>query len=1338
MKFFLPMLALLAPLDADLVAHYALDETGNSSTVTDSFGSNHGTLIGASSPTKGFAAPFSTGYNFPLRSGFKIDPSPEVQPTDQFTISFWFRPTTLNDFDRFFETLSGTGNDGNGIRIDLGSSPGNKLRVLLRDGNGVSNTSITHPLILSTGNWYFFALRYDSINSSCEVTVLQDTGGNITSATISSSTSTQTSLGTAALNHATGVFIAADDANAAVSNDFGGAMDDIAIFQTGNTFGVLTNAELAEVYNNGALAFDPPEPPPTINFFTADRTSVNSGETVTLDWSISDADTVELTPTFGTIAANGSTSFTASATEVYTITATNAEGSVSQDIQITVDGFALPPQISEFVADNSNFDDGDGKSSDWIEIHNRNTTPFDLSGYFLTDDSTNLQKWSFPSGTLLTGGEYYVVFASGNDTPDSAGHLHTNFSLKSSGEYLALVAPNGTIMQEFAPSYPAQKTGASYTPAGFLLEPTPRAKNTGTAQQGFVKDTSFSIDRGHYTTPFDLAITTSTAGAEIYYTTDGTEPTLTNGTLYSAPIKITTTTVLRAAAFKDQFIPTNTDTQSYLFLNDVITQPNNPPNTTTTWAGKIADYEMDPDVVNDPDYAAEIIPALERYATLSLTMDPDDFYGPQGIYQNPQSSGPNWERTVSAELIAHNGAEAGFQIDAGIRIQGGSSRNPDTPKHSMSLRFRNNYGAGKLRYPLFRDSPHGRKSVEKFDTLQLRSGYNYGWTHRHFWQANKAQYARDQFTNDLFLELDNTGVHGRWIHLYINGIYWGIYHIHERPDQDFMEAYFGGDDSDYDAINSGQAVSGTTTAYGAMTDIAEGNIASLSVYNTMKKHLDIESFIDYMLINLYLGNSDWDGHNWRAAGTGPTGVPFHFFPWDTEFAISPPRNATSTINDALTVNRTTLNGNNRPTGIHQDLAQNAEYRLAFADAAHAAFFNNGPLSGQSAEAIWRRRSDDMSLAIVAESARWGDYRRDVQAAGGWSSSDFDLYTRNEYYDPIQDYITETYLKQRPAIFLNQLRARNLYPDIEAPVYSQSGGTLTMTNPNSGGTIFYTTDGSDPRAPGSQTYTGTINLPTSATYNSRVQENGEWSALQSLDILTGTPADSTNLVISEIFYNEPGPLETSEFIELTNIANVEIDLSKVSFAAGLTYTFPIGVTLAPESQIVLTPADYEGSLDNDGETLTLVDASGAIIESFTYNDASPWPTAADGAGFSLVRISPVRQLNGNDPAHWRSSTTTGGNAGTTDASTLSGGNLIDYAMQGNELTFEPNFESVIVPRNLAADDVIIRAQVSSDLITWTDLSNPRSETLPQNGFTQQTFDLTPTPSKRFLRVKVTLR
>ena len=144
-------------------------------------------------------------------------------------------------------------------------------------------------------------------------------------------------------------------------------------------------------------------------------------------------------------------------------------------------------------------------------------------------------------------------------------------------------------------------------------------------------------------------------------------------------------------------------------------------------------------VVNDPTYSDQFEESFAALPTLSLVFDSDAFFDESdGIYQNPLREGAAWERPLSAELIVPNGTEEGFQIDAGVRIQGGSSRDPDTPKHSLSLRFRRQYGAGKLDYPLFQNEPHGEDAAESFDYLQLRPEYNFGWMHRHWYQCKYA------------------------------------------------------------------------------------------------------------------------------------------------------------------------------------------------------------------------------------------------------------------------------------------------------------------------------------------------------------------------------------------------------------------------------------------------------------------------------------------------------------------------------------------------------------------------------------------------------------------------
>ncbi len=316
---------------------------------------------------------------------------------------------------------------------------------------------------------------------------------------------------------------------------------------------------------------------------------------------------------------------------------------------------------------------GDDRA-DWIELHNNGALPVDLTGWHLSDDTSNFSKWTFPTANIPAGG-YLVVYADSATESVISGELHANFSLGDEGEALTLVAADGaTVIDaittfEFSPGelgYPPQNENISYGRDasggyGYFDPSTPGAINAGGATD-FVADTSFDHDRGFYDAAFDLVITSNTPGAEIYYTLDGSNPD-TGSTLYSGPIPIDQTTCVRARAYKTGLYPTNIDTHTYIFVADVVNQSptgNTPP--TPDWPssnvnGQVIQYGMDPDVTQDPDYADQIDDALLAIPTISLVTKLDNLFHPgTGIYVNASSEGDAWERVTSVELLNPDGS----------------------------------------------------------------------------------------------------------------------------------------------------------------------------------------------------------------------------------------------------------------------------------------------------------------------------------------------------------------------------------------------------------------------------------------------------------------------------------------------------------------------------------------------------------------------------------------------------------------------------------------------------------------------------------------------------------
>ncbi len=432
-----------------------------------------------------------------------------------------------------------------------------------------------------------------------------------------------------------------------------------------------------------------------------------------------------------------------------------------------------------------------------------------------------------------------------------------------------------------------------------------------------------------------------------------------------------------------------------------------------------------------------------------------------------------------------------------------------------------------------------------------------------------------------------------------------------------------------------------------------------------------------MLINHYGGNMDWDSHNWYALRHRVDGGKFLFFMWDSEFVFIGNSDNRLQIRDAA------------PGQLFDRLTDNAEFRIKLADAIQKHMFHDGLLTPEKVIERWNARSDQITDAIVAESARWGDYRRDVDRRGG----PFDLIERDVQWVAERERLLSDYFPQRTDTVLNQYRARGLFPAIAAPEFSQRGGTIldgqqVTLQAMEDAAIYYTLDGSDPRdadgdvAAGALQYTTAFSLSQAATVSVRARAaDMEWSAIDRVHFLpNAVPASAESLRISEIHYN-PGPptltevaaghrdKDDFEFIELVNVSEQRIDLSHVSLAfsivegesVGVKFDFAAGEIrqLDPgQSLLVVENRDafvhrysadlpiagqWNGGLNNGGEQITLA-ADGVVLQQFSYSDR--WDAATDGLGMSLEHVNPA-QLALADwglSSSWRASTIVGGTPG----------------------------------------------------------------------------------------------
>jgi hypothetical protein len=898
-----------------------------------------------------------------------------------------------------------------------------------------------------------------------------------------------------------------------------------------------------------------------------------------------------------------------------------------------------PIVINEFMASNDSVLEDPNEPNeypDWIELHNAGVLPLDIGGLYLTDDLSRPTRWQIPGGLTIGAGEYLIFYA---DDDDEQGDTHTNFKLSAGGEEVGLFDSDGiTLIDSIV--FGDQTSDISYgrypdasADLRFFATATPGAQNVG-AYLGEVADTKFSHDRGFYESSFHLVITCVTAGADIHYTLDGSEPNelVGGGTyLHILPINVSGTTAVRAAAFKPGYLPSDADTHTYIFLDDVVNQP-----------------VMDAGVV--ATYSAVIEDAFKSIPTLSVAMDANDLANLQlqDSRDGPGDPHPKQELLASAELIYPDANQGqGFQINCGIEGHSWA-----LSKRSYKLIFKTVFGPSLLRYPFFESAPfHSESAVDQFDRVVLRASKNMEVT-----------YAGDQWTRDSQITMSGLSARGTYVHLYLNGAYWGMYNATERPDAWFTSSYLGGQKEDYFATNHGiergeDHISGDPNRFDTMISMALAlNLEDPGTYETFKGLCDVTNFADYTILFWFSGFGDNIDNNWYggmrnvplAGSVPPEG--FMMLMWDAEYVFQnkggPPGNSVPWVPSYYF----TMTGYTIPR-VWVALHENDDFNMLFADRIYKHCFNDGALTDDNAQTRWDTIVDDINEAAICEQARWSK---------GLPPATVDM---NGFVD----------------IFMTALDSwGGLYPTVDPPVLNQQGGEapvgfgLTMVNPNGTGAITYTLDGSDPREPVTGDHVGTpyggpITLNMSRHVKTRILTATQWSALNEVVFSVGPVAD--NLRITEIMYhpNDTGDPNdpNTEFIELRNIGIDPINLNLVSFTDGIDFTFS-DVSLAPGGHALVVKdqnafeakygavssiaGEYTGSLNNAGENITLEDAIGQTILDFEYKDG--WRSITDGNGFSLTIIDASTDANGwSQKDSWRPSAYLDGSPGWDDTGIL---------------------------------------------------------------------------------------
>jgi hypothetical protein len=822
-----------------------------------------------------------------------------------------------------------------------------------------------------------------------------------------------------------------------------------------------------------------------------------------------------------------------------------------------------------------------GENTLAVEVHNYNTSSSDLSCIpFLTlGYNTEIDNATEPHQLMVLPSSY----------------LHTNFKLSSNEDDLILSDQDENVIDSiFTGTLETDMSfGRYFESSSWVLfaEPTPGSTNSTSSYAGALSTIEFSMASGFYNqAQISVELSSPDESATIYFTTDGTTPTMDDFN-YGYSIPLTSTTVIRARAFLNGWLPSETESKTYIFGED----------------------------------EAEGLPVV------FLSTDPSTFFdedtgmyvmGPNASWDFPYFGAnfwEDWERSIHFEILETDGS--GYAANAGVKIFGGWSR--AFPQKSLSIFSRSYYGPSTFDYDLFPDS-----GIESYEAFILRNSGN-------DWESTML---RDGFITSLTNNLNIDHQQYRPAVLYLNGEFWGIQNIREKVNEHFLASHHlinaeNIDLLDIQGVNEENIVHGTNIDYVNLLDYLENqDMGDPIVQNALENWIDVESYMSYQAFQIFIDNRDWPGNNIKFWRDHRVGGKWRWILYDTDFGFSIWESNAYTYNTlSFALNPNGPGWPNPPwsTFLFRRMMDNDHFKNSFiniyCDLLNTVFQPNYLISHLDSIA------NNIEDIIPVHRARW--YNN-----GNWPNSTVNWESRIN--------TMENFSTNRRSYAINHIKNQFDLPNIAQTslnIVPEGAGSIQLNTlkiiESSWNGYYFPTIPIEARAIPNEgfQFSSWLEFPDSnATIHVQVTDPFTLTA-----VFIPTNLSSGTTVINEINYNSSDDYNSDDWVELINPGETEIDISDWILKDDDNshgYTIPDETVIQPNNYLVLAKdmdlfsssypdinnviGPFDFSLSGGGDQVRIFDNAGVLIDSVKYDDGDPWPVEPDGNGPTLELINPT--------------------------------------------------------------------------------------------------------------------